>query len=346
MCLTTQVHVRHDSHVALERWPWQRHMTHSYARYGMPGTKLKGFRNNLKILCHFVCNSLYLWMSRALLRVNESYLAYEWVRRYYMWLSHMWQCLMNESCLPYEWIMSHVRTSHVSRTNESCLMYVLLTNESDAITCDSVTCNSAWLIHKQDIYETWLMRMWDMTHSWVRTNSFICGTCLTRGSRARATAVRHDSFVCETWLIHEWDMTHSYARHDSLVALERGPRHWDMTHSYRRHDPVICETWLVQKWNIWGTWLTSGSRLRVAVVRVAAVALGLVAKKNRRSTAHLLHIAPPAAVSPRVACCDARGVWVKRKETYKRDLQIWDRTQRTFTCTLKRDLQKRPTNMR
>jgi len=41
-----------------------------------------------------------------------------------------------------------------------------------------------------------LIHMWDMTHSYVR----------------------HDSFICETWLIHMWDMTHSYVRHDSFIC--------------------------------------------------------------------------------------------------------------------------------
>ena len=39
----------------------------------------------------------------------------------------------------------------------------------------------------RDSFVKCLIFMWDMTHSYVR----------------------HDSFICETWLIHMWDMTHS-----------------------------------------------------------------------------------------------------------------------------------------
>ena len=30
--------------------------------------------------------------------------------------------------------------------------------------------------------------------------------------------VRHDSFICVTWLTHMFDMTHSYVRHDSFMC--------------------------------------------------------------------------------------------------------------------------------
>ena len=42
----------------------------------------------------------------------------------------------------------------------------------------------------------WLIRMWDMTHSYVW----------------------HDSFICAIWLIHMCDMTHSYVWHDSFIC--------------------------------------------------------------------------------------------------------------------------------
>jgi len=49
--------------------------------------------------------------------------------------------------------------------------------------------------------------MWDMTHSYVG----------------------HDSFICGTWLIHMWDMTHSYVGHDSLICGTWLIHMWDMT---------------------------------------------------------------------------------------------------------------------
>jgi len=68
-------------------------------------------------------------------------------------------------------------------------------------------------------YETWLIRMCDLTHSYVR----------------------HDSFIRATWLIHTCDMTHSYVPHDVCDMTHSYVRHdsfiWDMTHSY--------ETWFI-----------------------------------------------------------------------------------------------------
>ena len=57
--------------------------------------------------------------------------------------------------------------------------------------------------------------------------------------------VWHDSFLCVTWLIHMYDMTHSYvwreAWHDSFTRVT-----WEiMTHSYVWQDLFICATWLI-----------------------------------------------------------------------------------------------------
>ena len=54
-------------------------------------------------------------------------------------------------------------------------------------------------------YETHIP-MWDMTHSYVR----------------------HDSFLRETWLIPTWDMTHAYVRHDSFTTHSYVPQ---LTHN-------------------------------------------------------------------------------------------------------------------
>ena len=75
---------------------------------------------------------------------------------------------------------------------------------------------------------TWLIHMWDMTHSYVRHDSFICAAWLihmcdmTHETQRTYSTVRHDSFIwetwlfiCATWLIHICGMTHSYVRHDS-----------------------------------------------------------------------------------------------------------------------------------
>ena len=49
---------------------------------------------------------------------------------------------------------------------------------------------------------TWLVHTCDMTHSYLR----------------------HDSFIRATWLIHTCDMTHSYVQHDSFTGFTCGAR--------------------------------------------------------------------------------------------------------------------------
>jgi len=78
---------------------------------------------------------------------------------------------------------------------------------------------------------TWLIQVCDMTHGYMRHDSFICDTC-------HVTHVWHDSLMCDmthscvTWLTHVW--------HDSLIC--------DMTHSYMIwlthmwHDSFTCMT--------------------------------------------------------------------------------------------------------
>jgi len=68
-----------------------------------------------------------------------------------------------------------------------------------------------------------LVHMCDMTHSYVR----------------------HDSFICVTWLIHMCDMTRSYMWHVSFICATWLVHTCDMSHSYVRHDSFICVTWLI-----------------------------------------------------------------------------------------------------
>jgi len=81
----------------------------------------------------------------------------------------------------------------------------------------------------------------DMTHSYVRHDSFIRGVT---HSYVRRDSLIHDSFIRETWLIHIWrDMTHSYMRHDSFI---------------------YGATWLIHTWDMTlVTWLTNMGWLRL-----------------------------------------------------------------------------------
>ena len=62
----------------------------------------------------------------------------------------------------------------------------------------------SYVVHDWFIYGTWLIYIWDMTHS----------SCLRLTFESDAW---HDAFLCVTWLIHTWDMTRSYMGHDSFI---------------------------------------------------------------------------------------------------------------------------------
>jgi len=73
------------------------------------------------------------------------------------------------------------------------------------------------------IRNIWLVHMWDMTHSYVK----------------------HDSFIRETWLIHMCKDTSEqcWSAAEYLHTCMRRVVHvWDMTHSYV--DSFTCGTWL------------------------------------------------------------------------------------------------------
>ena len=130
---------------------------------------------------------------------------------------------------------------------------------------------------------TWRIHTCDMTHSYVRQDSFICATglnymctqdsfiCVLSRPRTCIDAwlismcdvtyfcdvtnfyVWCDSLICVTSLVYMRDMTHLFMRHDSSKGLSR-PRTsmdalliymCDITHLYARHDPSIYATWLI-----------------------------------------------------------------------------------------------------
>jgi len=141
--------------------------------------------------------------------------------------------VMDESCHIYERVMSHIRTSHITHTNESCHTYEWVTNGSD---------------------------MWrekcNMTHPYVRHDSFVCVTWIIHMCDMTHTYVWHDSFVCVTWLIRMCDMTHPYTRHDLFVCVTCLARTCDTIHSCVWCDSFVCGTWLNHIWtrliHMWG----------------------------------------------------------------------------------------------
>ena len=131
----------------------------------------------------------HTWVSHVS-HMDESWHKYEWVMSVmgHIWMIHVSH--MNESCHPYKWDRSHICMSHVSHMDESWHKYkdhIWMTVEFKV--CDSYVCamTHPYVRHDSSMCETWLIHMWDMTHT----------------------------YICETWLIHTRDMTHPYVRHDT-----------------------------------------------------------------------------------------------------------------------------------
>jgi len=86
-----------------------------------------------------------------------------------------------------------------------------------------------WYVSHTNV--TWLIHMYDMTHSYAW----------------------HDSFICATWLIPMCDMTHSYVCLQSEgcdmplthTHISRLIHTCDMSHSHVWNDAFICSTWLI-----------------------------------------------------------------------------------------------------
>ena len=126
--------------------------------------------------------------------------------------------------------------SHVTHMNRSCVMWMSHVSRCTQIAvrrgCARVQGwkHGHWIrgtLRCQDLSQQvysmkLLIRMCDMTLSYVWRDSFVCVTWLIRMCDVTHSYVCHDSFVCVTWLIRMCDMTHSYVCHDSFVCVPRG----------------------------------------------------------------------------------------------------------------------------
>jgi len=103
--------------------------------------------------------------------------------------------------------MSHIRVSHVSRTNVSyhtSALALQLVEQPSYCTHKSVITH----IQMSGVCQAWLIYKWGMTH----------------------LQMRHDSFTNEAWLISKWGMTHLHMRHASFTYEACLIYIWGMTH--------------------------------------------------------------------------------------------------------------------
>ena len=97
---------------------------------------------------------------------------------------------------------------------------------------------------------TWLIHMCDMTHSYVWRDSVLCATWRIHMCDMTHSYVRHDPFLCVPWLIPMCAMTHSFAWRDSFICVIWRIHICDMTHSYVWHDSFTCVIWLIHVWDM------------------------------------------------------------------------------------------------
>ena len=148
---------------------------------------------------------------------------------------------LNESCHTYEWVMSHLWMT--SRYICVCSLAFICVAHS-YVWHDLCMCDMTYSLLQEP--SPLLFHACDMTHSYVRHDSFIRVTWLIDTFDMTRAYVWHDSFILVTWLIHACDMTHSYVWHDLFMRVTWLMHTCDMNHSYVRHDSCIRVTWLLE----------------------------------------------------------------------------------------------------
>ena len=188
--------------------------------------------------------------------VNESCHSYEWVMSR-IWRSHVththvyiganigdnpWWCLLIWVCVC-EWEREREEESACMR---ACLFSRVCMRMFDVCVCSvragvrecvsvcvfvcvyvlrcfavSLACGAP-LIRDSFVCVTWLMRVCDMTHSFMG----------------------HDSFLCVTWLIHMCAVTHSCITRDSFLRVTSCILVCDMICSYVWHESFML-AWLI-----------------------------------------------------------------------------------------------------
>ena len=169
----------------------------------------------------------HIWVSHVT-HMSESCHTYEWVMSH-IWMIHVThiECRMrvrlgcayrmshvthmHVSFHTYEWVMSHLWVRHVTHMNESCHTYRM--RDSGAFyMCDV---NHSYVWHDSLIYVTWLIRMWDMTHS-------VCVTWMIDNIECTLfqsfITLRESFIICNTimWIIFRESLQHTATHCNTL----------------------------------------------------------------------------------------------------------------------------------
>jgi len=153
---------------------------------------------------------------------------------------------------PYVWHVSFICVTWLMHLcDESCHTCICVIR-LDMHICDITyaislmhRCDLTYSTVSHDLFMcvTWLIHVSDMNHpsvqyaSCICVTSLICVTGLVRMCDMTHSYLWHGSFIC--------DMTHSYSWHDSFIRVTWLIHTCDMTHLYAWHDCFICVTWLI-----------------------------------------------------------------------------------------------------
>jgi len=175
----------------------------------------KSFRNNLEILCHPICNWLYMWMTQV-------------IPSWRTWLIHMWliSCVRHDVFICGTW---HITRSRVGHHVSMC---------------------AAWIIHICDMTHSYVWHdsficRWDergdVSHTWMKS----CPMCEWVMSHMRMSHVSYGNESCLMWMkscaICEWVMSHVWISRVSHVNEV-------MSHVSRSHVPYANESCLICEW--------------------------------------------------------------------------------------------------
>ena len=196
----------------------------------MPGTKLKLFRNNVKILCHPICNWLYINTSIDIQEGLATSILWqsEWVVSQ-IWMTHDSFIGMSAKSIlwQHEWVVSQIWMSRVTDIADKSRSHITHVNES-CHTCEWV------MSHKWYSHFTGMRSMIDfdrylpkyacaVTDPYVWHDSPISVmSYMTHPYHTWHDSINHGKY--ETWLTSEyaiWRVT-CHVRHDWFIS--------DMTH--------------------------------------------------------------------------------------------------------------------
>jgi len=165
--------------------------------------------------------------------VTYSYVQHDWIICVVSWLNFMY--IMIPGTTP----VAHTHTATLCNTHCNTLQHSATATHCNTLqhTCTENSCRSygwhesiicaTWLMERVPlsfIRVTWLIRMCDMTHLYVRHDSYVW----------------RDSCMCATWLIHMCNMTKSYV-HMTPGSFTPVVYMFDMARSNVWHDSF---TWV------------------------------------------------------------------------------------------------------